>query len=72
MRRGSLFFIGLISAIVTIVSLNFAFGRPGYYYDRSSYYGRYHHCDNRYNDEQHNNRNQRDERSKTDSLNNFY
>jgi hypothetical protein len=58
-RRGGLFFIGLISAIATIISLNIAFGRSGYYYERYPYYNRYHHCDERYD------RN-RDERSKQD------
>ena len=48
MKRGGLFFIGLISAIATIVSLNVAFGRSGYYYDRYPYYNHYHHCDERY------------------------
>jgi hypothetical protein len=48
MKRGGLFFIGLLSAIATIVSLNIAFGRSGYYYERYPYYNRYHHCDERY------------------------
>lgn len=45
MRRGSLFFIGLIAAVITIISLNMAFGRPGYYQNRFSRYERFHHCD---------------------------
>jgi hypothetical protein len=48
MKRGGLFFIGLLSAIATIVSLNIAFGRSGYYYERYPYYNRYHHCNDRY------------------------
>ena len=48
MKRGSLFFIGLVSAIATIISLNVAFGRPGYYYERYPYYNHFHHCDGRY------------------------
>lgn len=43
MKRGGLFFIGLLSAIITIISLNIAFGRSGYYYDRYSYYNHYNH-----------------------------
>jgi len=59
MKRGGLFFIGLLSAIATIVSLNIAFGRSGYYYERYPYYNRYHHCDKRYD-------RTRDERSRQD------
>lgn len=47
--RRSLFFIGLISAIITVISLNVALGRSGYYYDRYPYYSRYHNCDDKYN-----------------------
>ena len=43
MRRGSLFFIALLSAIITFISLNIPFGRPGYYYERYPYFHRYHH-----------------------------
>ena len=54
MKRGGLFFIGLISAIATIISLNIAFGRSGFYNDRYPYYNHYHHCnercDRRYDD----------------------
>ena len=42
-RRGSLFFIGLISAIATIISLNVAFGRSGFYNDRYPYHNHYYH-----------------------------
>lgn len=47
MRRGSLFFIGLVSAIVTIISLNLAFGnsRYGFY---GNHYGCYDRVDHRY------------------------
>jgi hypothetical protein len=58
MKRGGLFFIGLISAIATIISLNVAFGRSGYYNERYPYYSRFHHCDGRYD--------RYDERSKHD------
>jgi hypothetical protein len=58
MKRGGLFFIGLISAIATIISLNVAFGRSGYYYEKYPYYNRFHHCDGRYDRD--------DERSKHD------
>jgi hypothetical protein len=57
MKRGGLFFIGLISAIITIVSLNIAFGRRGYDEHRS--YHRMHSCDRK--QDYHN-----DERSKKD------
>ena len=60
MKRGGLFFIGLISAIATIISLNVAFGRQGFYYKRYSYYNRFHNCDEPYD------RNY--ERSKHDNL----
>ena len=66
MRRGSLFFIGLISAIVTIISLNVAFGRSGYYYDRYPYYNRFHHCDGRY-DRSNNERSKHDRDQHSDS-----
>lgn len=49
MRRGNLFFIGLLSAIITIVSLNYALGRPGYFHDRYPFYHR-HRCYDRYDD----------------------
>lgn len=47
MKRGSLFFIALLTAIITFTGLNYALGRPGYYYDRYNYHN-HHHCDNRY------------------------
>lgn len=72
MRRGSLFFIGLLSAIVTITSLNIAFGRSGYYHDRYNHYGRFHDCDSRYDERYYNNKRERDKEQKTDSLNNNY
>ncbi|MEP6597200.1 MAG: hypothetical protein ABJA71_14705 [Ginsengibacter sp.] len=43
MKRGSLLLIGVASAIITIISLNFAFGRSWNYYDN-----RWHHCNERY------------------------
>jgi len=50
MKRRGLFFIGLISAIITIVSLNLAFGRSGHY-RHPGYYERGYHCDRKhYND----------------------
>jgi len=45
MRRGSLLFIGVLSAFITIISLHFALGRSWNYHGRS--YHCYHH---RYND----------------------
>ncbi|MBV9961843.1 MAG: hypothetical protein JO072_06305 [Parafilimonas sp.] len=38
MKKGGVFFIGLASAIATIISLNVAFGRSGYYYERYPYF----------------------------------
>ena len=73
MKRGSLFFIGLISAIITIISLNVAFGRSGYYNERHSYFGHYHHCDNRYDNRYRDDKNHQDERQqRTDSLHSNY
>ena len=66
MRRGRLFIIGLISAIVTIVSLNIAFGRP-------PFYDRYRHCDYRYDRHYRDDKNYQNEgRRQTDSLNSNY
>ena len=70
MKRGGLFFIGLVSAIATIISLNIAFGRSGYYYDRYPYYHRFHPCDERY-DRNYDNRSMRDRREKSDSTSNY-
>jgi hypothetical protein len=70
-RRGGLFFIGLVSAILTIISLNIAFGRQGYYFDRYPYYNRYHHCDDRY-DRNHDERSKQDRDRRSDSTNNNY
>jgi hypothetical protein len=72
MRRGRLFFIGLLSAIVTIVSLNIALGRPGYYYKGHSFYNRYHHCygyDRHYRDDKNY---QNEKRRQADSSNSNY
>ena len=45
MRRSSLLLIGVLSVIITITSLHFAFGRSW------NYYGRGYNCyDHRYND----------------------
>lgn len=68
-RRRSIFFIGLISAIITLVSLNFAFGRSGYYSERYPYYSRYHNCDGRY-DWRYDDKRQRDHQRK-DSISNY-
>lgn len=73
MRRGRLFFIGLLSAIVTIVSLSIAFGRPGYYYEGHSFYNRYHRCN--YRDDRHygdDKDHQNEKRQQSDSLNSNY
>jgi hypothetical protein len=71
MKRGGLFFIGLISAIATIISLNIAFGRSGFYYDRYPYYGRYHHCNERY-DRNYDERSKQDHRLQRDSSTSNY
>ena len=47
MRRGNLLLIGVTSAVVTVISLNLAFGRSWNYNDRYyGYHGRY--CHERY------------------------
>ena len=69
MKRGGLFFIGLVSAIATIISLNIAFGRPGYY-SRYPYYNRFHHCDERFN-RNYDERSKQDHRDKSDSTSNY-
>ena len=69
MKRGGLFFIGLLSAIATIISLNIAFGRSAYYYDRYPYYNRFHHCYDRH-DHYNNERSKNNERN--DSANSNY
>ena len=71
MKRGSLFFIALISAIATIISLNMAFGRTGYYNERYSYYSRYHHCDKRHNYDN-DKKSKRENSLQTDSTNSNY
>ena len=66
MRRGGLFFIGLISAIVTIVSLNMTLGR-------SPFYDRYHHCNYGYDRHYRTNKSYQNEKHRqTDSLNSNY
>jgi hypothetical protein len=73
MKRGGLFFIGLISAIITIISLNVALGRSGYYYERYPFYNRYHHCNSRYDNRYRDDENNHDERQqRTDSTNSNY
>lgn len=74
MKRGSLFFIGLISAIATIVSLNFAFGRQGFYNDYYPYHHRYyHHYYYDRHDDGYRNRDRIDERKpQADSTNSNY
>ena len=69
MKRGGLFFIGLISAIATIISLNIAFGRPGYY-SHYPYYNRFHHCDERH-DRNYDERSKKDHGYKSDSTSNY-
>lgn len=71
MKRGGLFFIGLISAIATIISLNVAFGRSGYHYDRYSYYNRFHRCDGRH-DRNYDERSKHDRDQRSDSTNSNY
>ena len=68
MRRGNLFFVALISATITFISLNMVFGRPGYYYERYPHYNRYHH----YYDRQYDKDYQRNHESKNDSVNSNY
>lgn len=70
MKRGSLFFIGLISAIVTVLSLNFAFGRSWRYYERYPYYSRYHNCDERY-DRRYDDRQERNHQRSDSSISNY-
>ena len=69
MKRGSLFFIGLISAIVTIIGLNFAFGNN---YNHHAFYRDHYGCsdryDHRYRDKDHYEKRQQ----KADSLNRNY
>jgi hypothetical protein len=73
MRRGSLFFIGVLSTIVTIISLNVAFGSPGYFNERYPFYNRYHHCNSRYDDRYHDDKKYNDEKQQTiDSTNSNY
>jgi len=73
MRRGNLFFIGVISAVATIISLNVALGRSGYYNERYPFYNRYHHCnfshDNRFRDEKKSNQ---ESKRRLDSTNSNY
>lgn len=44
MKRASLFLIGLLSAIITIVSLNYAFGKSWFYNNHYSFHGYYYDC----------------------------
>lgn len=53
MKRGGLFLIGLLSAIITIISLNFAFGRPWSYYNHYAFRRHYYNYDNRCYDGNH-------------------
>ena len=71
MKRGSLFFIGLISAIATFTGLNYALGRPGYYYERYHYYNHHHCYDDRYNN-RYNERYDRNHKQGSDSTNSNY
>jgi len=50
MKRIGLFFIGLISAIITIVSLNIAFGSPEHY-GHLSYHEHGYSCDRKHHND---------------------
>jgi hypothetical protein len=67
--RGGLFFIGLLSAIITIISLNVAFGRS-WNYNHYGYGHRYYHCDDRYN--KNHNHTQHDKNAQADSSTHNY
>ncbi len=71
MKRGSLFFIGLISAIATFTGLNYALGRPGYYYERYHSYNHRHCFDERY-DRRYDERYDHDYQHHSDSLHSNY
>lgn len=66
MKKGSLFFIGLISAIITIISLNFAFG-SSWHYNRYSYY-----CHHRYYNDRYEHSHQQKQNLNNDSIHNNY
>ena len=66
MKRGSLFFIGLISAIITIISLNYAFG-SSLHYNRYPYY-----CRHRYRNDRNDRWQEQNENLKNDSTQNNY
>lgn len=59
MRRGGFFIIAVASAVITIISLNAAFGRPGYFNERYGRYGWHHRC---YGDDYYRNRDKHDKR----------
>ncbi len=73
MKRGSLFFIAFISAIITIISLNVVLGRSGFYNERYSFYNRYHHCYNNYDQRYRDDKNHHNQQQQNpDSLNRNY
>ncbi|MEP6684522.1 MAG: hypothetical protein ABJA35_14730 [Parafilimonas sp.] len=74
MRRGNLFFIGVISTVVTIISLNVAFGKSGYYNEHYPFYNRYHNnCNSRYNERYRDGKKYNDEKQqRIDSTNSNY
>lgn len=69
MKRGSLFFIGLLSAIITVVSLNFALGNR---FGRYPYYRGYYRCYDRYDDRYRDKDKYYNDDKKADSLNSNY
>ena len=75
MKRGGLFLIGIISAVATIISLNAAFGRPGYFDE--NYHARYswhHRCYGRddYDNHYRNDRKNPDQQKQQDSATGKY
>ena len=71
MKRGRLFFIGLLSAIITIISLNLALGSRWNGY-RNYYHNGYHHCYNKNDDHNYDKEDHRQPQSKADSSNSNY
>lgn len=67
-QRRNLFLIGLLSAVVTVVSLNIAFGSR---YQHYPFYKDYNGCYYRNNDRLHNNDHSNKNQQKADSLKNY-
>ncbi len=67
MKRGSLILIGLLSTIIIIVSLNYAFGRLWFYSNRYPFHRYYHNCNDQNNDGYHNNNHLHQKQSTRDS-----